>query len=146
MSKEKIKEYSNGELTVVWKPSLCIHAGECVRRLPKVYDPDGRPWITPENASTAALKEQIKACPSGALSFYMNDEPQQVTVNPEPLNATTMVEIMPNGPILVHGQIDLKSRDGKIETKGKTTALCRCGASNKKPYCDGSHSKIGSKG
>ncbi|WP_298539551.1 (4Fe-4S)-binding protein [uncultured Aquimarina sp.] len=66
------KEYTNGELTIVWKPGKCIHAGVCVKTLPKVYDPNGKPWIQPENASTAALKSQIEACPSGALSYYMN--------------------------------------------------------------------------
>lgn len=68
------KEYSNGELTVVWKPGLCIHAGECVKRLPTVYKPKEKPWISIENAGTDALIKQINACPSGALSYYLNEE------------------------------------------------------------------------
>ena len=68
------KEYSNGELTVVWKPKLCIHAGNCVKHLPQVYDPKARPWITVTNATTGELIEQINTCPSGALSYYMNSE------------------------------------------------------------------------
>ena len=71
MEKEIVKEYSNGELTVVWKPQKCIHAGECVKALPKVYNPKEKPWIKAENASTQALKDQIAKCPSGALSYYM---------------------------------------------------------------------------
>ncbi|MBQ4819578.1 (4Fe-4S)-binding protein [Aquimarina sp. MMG016] len=66
------KEYTNGELTVVWKPGKCIHAGICVKTLPDVYDPSAKPWITPENATTENLKQQITQCPSGALSYYMN--------------------------------------------------------------------------
>lgn len=71
MEKEIIKEYSNGELTVVWKPQKCVHAGECVKALPEVYNPKEKPWIKAENVSTQALKDQIAKCPSGALSYYM---------------------------------------------------------------------------
>ncbi len=66
------KEYSNGEITVVWKPGKCIHAGICVKSLPDVYDPNGKPWIQPENASAEALIKQIDQCPSAALSYYKN--------------------------------------------------------------------------
>ena len=66
---EKQHEYSNGEIKVVWKPGLCIHAGECVKRLPQVYKPGQRPWVNTDEASTSELKDQIGNCPSGALSF-----------------------------------------------------------------------------
>ncbi len=72
MEKEIIKEYTNGELTIVWKPKTCIHAGVCVKMLPKVYQPKEKPWIIMENASTKELKEQIDQCPSGALGYYRN--------------------------------------------------------------------------
>ncbi|MDR7127961.1 putative Fe-S cluster protein YjdI [Algoriphagus sp. 4150] len=63
------KEYQKDELTVIWKPKKCIHSGVCVKTLPKVYDPNASPWIKPENASLEALKSQINACPSKALSY-----------------------------------------------------------------------------
>ncbi|MFY0607046.1 MAG: (4Fe-4S)-binding protein [Cyclobacteriaceae bacterium] len=66
------KEYTNGELTVVWQPEKCIHAGICVASLPKVYDPKAKPWIKAENGSTEELQNQISKCPSGALTYYMN--------------------------------------------------------------------------
>ncbi len=69
-----MREYSNGELTIVWKPRLCSHVGICVKTLPDVYDSKARPWITPEGASTEDLKAQIALCPSGALSYYMNND------------------------------------------------------------------------
>lgn len=71
-----IKEYSNEEITIVWQPEKCIHSGVCVRKLPQVYQPGERPWIKPENATTEALKSQIDACPSGALSYYENNLPE----------------------------------------------------------------------
>lgn len=60
--------YTNGEISIIWKPTLCKHAGVCTKMLPKVYNPKGRPWVKPENATTAELLEQISKCPSGALS------------------------------------------------------------------------------
>jgi len=133
---EIIKEYTNGELTIVWKPAKCIHAGECVKALPKVYDPNRRPWIIAEGADTAALKDQIGKCPSGALSYFMNGEE-----NKEEQSLETKIEVLQNGPLLVYGTLNVIDKDGNVETKNKTTAFCRCGASNNKPYCDGSHVK-----
>ena len=66
---EKKFEYSNGEITIIWKPDLCQHSGICVRTLPAVYHPKERPWINPLNATTAELIDQVNKCPSGALSF-----------------------------------------------------------------------------
>lgn len=67
------KTYSNKDITIHWQPKLCQHAGVCVKRLPKVYNPKAKPWITIENATSQALKEQINACPSGALSYTENE-------------------------------------------------------------------------
>ena len=69
---EITKEYKKEEMTIVWKPELCIHAGICVKSLPNVYKPAGKPWIKAENASDDELKNQIDACPSGALTYYKN--------------------------------------------------------------------------
>jgi len=66
------KEYSNGEITIVWEPALCIHSGICAKTLPQVYHPKEHPWITIENAATEAIKNQIDHCPSRALSYYFN--------------------------------------------------------------------------
>ena len=63
------KEYSNGEVTIVWKSKLCQHSGVCVRTLPKVYNTKVRPWIKPENATSQELIDQVAKCPSGALSI-----------------------------------------------------------------------------
>lgn len=69
-----MKEYTNGEITIIWKPELCIHAAVCTHLLPKVYSPSARPWVKPENATTAELIAQIEKCPSGALTYRRNDD------------------------------------------------------------------------
>ena len=83
MSNEIIKKYTNGELTIVWKPNVCTHSKICWKRatgLPEVFNPMERPWIKMENSSSERIAEQIKKCPSGALSFYYNNE---IHNNPE---------------------------------------------------------------
>lgn len=139
--KNIVKKYRNNELTILWEPKKCIHSGVCFRTLPKVYDPRARPWIKPEGASVQELKAQIDTCPSGALSYTIENEP----ITSESMTQTN-VEIMKDGPIIIKGSLQLKNSDGTLENKENITALCRCGASDKKPYCDGHHKKIGFKG
>jgi uncharacterized Fe-S cluster protein YjdI len=67
------KKYTNGEVTIVWKPGICKHSGICLRGLPKVFDPRVRPWIRPENATSDDITAQVERCPSGALSWYRNE-------------------------------------------------------------------------
>jgi uncharacterized Fe-S cluster protein YjdI len=72
-----IKKYTNGEVTIVWKPAVCQHSTICWKQatgLPEVFNPKEKPWIKPFSASTAAIINQVKKCPSGALSFYLNAE------------------------------------------------------------------------
>ena len=68
------KRYTNGEVTVVWQPALCIHSGICARGLPQVFDPAKRTWVTIDGATTQEIVNQVKKCPSGALSYVMNSE------------------------------------------------------------------------
>ena len=136
MEKEIVKEYTHGDFTVVWKPKKCIHSEICWKTLPEVYDPKGRPWIQPENASVDALKSQIDKCPSGALTYTQKGEiPVEETQGTE-------CKVMENGPLLVSGTLKVVLADGTEEVKKRSTAFCRCGASNNKPYCDGTHNKI----
>jgi len=72
---EIIKEYKKGALIIVWKPETCIHSTICwkaVTGLPSVFNPFEKPWIKPEGATIEELILQIKKCPSGALSYYVN--------------------------------------------------------------------------
>jgi uncharacterized Fe-S cluster protein YjdI len=145
MDKDITKHYTNGEVTIVWKPATCIHSTICWRQatgLPEVFNPRERPWIKPEGASTERIIEQVQKCPSGALSFFRNDEEKSIAE----IAVDTKVEAMPNGPLLVYGNLTVKRSDGSEENKGKVTAFCRCGKSGNKPYCDGSHIAAGFEG
>jgi uncharacterized Fe-S cluster protein YjdI len=67
--KDITKRYNNGEVTVVWKPNLCIHSAVCIQGLPQVFDPRKRPWVTASAATGDELVKQVEQCPSGALSI-----------------------------------------------------------------------------
>ncbi|HWV66349.1 (4Fe-4S)-binding protein [Chitinophaga sp.] len=140
--KDITKHYTNGEVTIVWKPDVCIHSEVCFHGLPAVFNPNQKPWINAEAATTEQIVSQVRQCPSGALSFFMNaDVAEQGGVEPQ-ITAESIVEPMPNGPLLVYGNIVVKDAAGNETHKNKVTAFCRCGGSSNKPYCDGTHTKI----
>ena len=148
---DKTKHYTNGELTVVWNADLCHHAAECVNGLPDVFKPKESPWIQAENCATAALKSTIDKCPSGALSYFMNDHAaeKQNEITMEKQNETEdlcRAQVIANGPLIVHTDIKVEKADGTTEIKEKRASFCRCGASANKPFCDGAHKQIGFEG
>ena len=71
--KKIIKKYSNDDITVVWQPDLCIHSEICFSGMPEVFNPNNRPWVTIENSTSEKIIDQVKQCPSGALSIEKKD-------------------------------------------------------------------------
>ncbi len=143
------KKYTNGEVTIVWKPARCIHSKKCFNGLPAVFDPSKRPWIDAGGSDTDHIIEQVKQCPSKALSFFMNSEGERSEAERsvgEKADTETVVEAKPNGPLFVYGDISIKKENGTIEKRTDVTAFCRCGNSRNKPFCDGSHLKAEFKG
>jgi uncharacterized Fe-S cluster protein YjdI len=140
------KKYTNGDVTIRWQPSKCIHSTVCFRGLPNVFDPRKRPWITPEGVASEIIIEQVKKCPSGALSI-VDIAGNQIKQNSTMENSTnTLVEVNANGPLCVHGTLLVKDASGNTVEKMNKTFFCRCGASSNKPYCDGAHKKNGFQG
>lgn len=131
------KEYSNGEITIVWQASKCQHSGFCVRGLPKVFNTGRSPWINIFGESTEKILETVSKCPSQALSV------KEVLKTESELKSgeTIQIVVSENGPINIRGNFDiLDSRGNKIKSKG-SVSLCRCGGSSSKPFCDGTHKK-----
>ena len=147
MAKETFN-YSNDDVTVVWKPNTCIHSTLCWKGLLEVFNPREKPWINMDGATSDKIIEQVRKCPSGALSYYLNAESE--TGIPEKVVAESAsilkIEVSPNGPYLIKTECLIVHSDGREETKKGTIALCRCGASENKPFCDGHHRKIEFKG
>ena len=130
--------YANDEIEVTWEPAFCIHAAECLRGLPGVFNNRRRPWISVDNGSAADIGEVIQRCPTGALHFHRLDGGPQEPVPEE----TTVVE-RPNGPLYLRGKIRILAHDRNPIREDTRVALCRCGASANKPFCDGSHRRVG---
>jgi uncharacterized Fe-S cluster protein YjdI/CDGSH-type Zn-finger protein len=131
------RTYRGAQVEVSFDGGLCIHAAECVRRLPAVFDRDRRPWVLADNATAEELTTVIEACPSGALRYHRLDG----RADEEP-PAATMVTPIEDGPLLVRGELVVLHEDGTREGLPRA-ALCRCGQSKNKPFCDNSHLQSG---
>jgi len=130
--------YANDAIEVAWEPRLCIHTRRCVRGLGQVFDPDARPWIDVDAATPDEIAATILACPTGALHFRRHDGGAQ-----EEAALETTVEPRLNGPLFVRGPLKVVDADGRVLREDTRLALCRCGASGNKPFCDGSHRRVG---
>ena len=131
------RTYSGTRVEVSFDAERCIHAAECVRGLPHVFDRDRRPWILADNASPAELGAVIERCPSGALEYRRTDG--GADEQPTPITTVTPIE---NGPLLLRGEVLVRTDSGSDQTFLRA-ALCRCGQSKNKPFCDNSHLQSG---
>jgi uncharacterized Fe-S cluster protein YjdI len=131
--------YANDRIEVHWEPSMCIHVQNCVRRLPRVFDSRRRPWIDVDAAEADAIAETVLTCPTGALHFRRLDGGVE-----EKPQSETIIEPQPDGPLFVRGRVRIRDDSGRTIREDIRVALCRCGASSNKPFCDGSHKRIGS--
>lgn len=131
------KNYTNGEVTVLWEPDLCNHSAICFRSLPNVFKPALRPWIEMDGASTEEIIKTVKRCPTKALTYKLNEKQMN---NKQEQN--TVITILQDGPYLVDGTFKVIDNEGNVVVCEDGIALCRCGASKRKPFCDGSHTDI----
>jgi uncharacterized Fe-S cluster protein YjdI len=127
------REYRTDNIIVHWEQKLCIHTARCLRGLPQVFDINRRPWIKVEAASAEQIAEVVMRCPTSALRFERLDGGPQ-----EEAPEQTTIQATPDGPLYVRGDLKIINQDREIHQL-KRAALCRCGHSNNKPFCDGSH-------
>ena len=135
---DKVRRYADEDIEIRYDVRRCIHAAECVHGLPTVFDAARRPWITPAAAGADEIARVIAKCPSGALHFERRDGGP-----PETPPVPTTIVPMPEGPLYVHGLVQLRSADGHSVVEDVRMALCRCGQSRNKPFCDNSHLDAG---
>jgi CDGSH-type Zn-finger protein len=138
-TKDKSQAHAGKAITIHDNRGLCAHAGECTSRLPSVWRMGTRPWIDPEGAGVAAIVETIEACPSGALSYTVDDALHRDWEN------SPAIRLTKDGPYAVTGGIVLEEVAFGDGASREHFTLCRCGASKNKPFCDGSHFDVGFK-
>jgi uncharacterized Fe-S cluster protein YjdI/CDGSH-type Zn-finger protein len=134
-----IRAYENERIRVHWDATRCIHVARCLRRLPDVFDLQARPWIDVDGAPAADVAATVLTCPTGALRY----EPLDGDLPAEQPEPVTTVEVRPNGPLYVRGRLQVTRPDGAVLADEHRLALCRCGASENKPFCDNSHRLVG---
>lgn len=136
--KDKRKNYVGKEITIHDNRKICSHAAECVNNLPSVFKFNARPWMNPDAADKQQIINTIKKCPSGALSYSIDD------IEYKDQERMSMVTVSKDGPYTITGGIDLIGDNIQFAEgfSKEHYTLCRCGASNNKPFCDGMHRTI----
>jgi len=132
------REYATDEIVVEWRPSLCYHSQKCIAALPSVFDPQRRPWIDVSAASADEVEAAVALCPSGALRARRPNAEVRVDTG-----GATEIRATRNGPLLVRGNLRILGADGTELARLEKAALCRCGQSGNKPFCDGTHKQVG---
>lgn len=138
-----MKEYKNEHIIVHWFPEVCAHPGICLRLLPEVFNLQQRPWVNVDAAEPEVIISAIDKCPSGALRYSIPEGSKVDTkiaygvgnIDFERSNPASVINrVSANGPLSVEGQ---------TAVIGGKMALCRCGLSKSRPFCDGTHLKQG---
>lgn len=123
------KAYPADGVTIWWDQARCRHFAECVRGLPEVFEKGRRPWVRTDLGEPSEIARVIRRCPTGALHYRIDGEPAEEPVTP------TRIRRMPEGPVLVKGDLFLHTRAGDI--RDTRAALCGCGKTEAVPFCDG---------
>ena len=137
-SADRRKDYLGKKITVHDNRRICSHSAECLRNLESVFRLGERPWINPDNATVESVVRAVEKCPSGALSYSIEGVEHRDQVDRKPV-----VIVDKNGPYRVEGGIELAGIENwAVGASKEHYTLCRCGASNNKPFCDGTHLSI----
>jgi CDGSH-type Zn-finger protein/uncharacterized Fe-S cluster protein YjdI len=131
------RRYEGHGCAVTYDAKRCIHAAECVHGLPAVFDPRAKPWIKPAASEVGALAAVIRRCPTGALKLESADGAA------EPVPPTNTATVTRDGPTYLRGDLEVIGADGAGAIIDTRMAVCRCGASQNKPFCDASHRSLG---
>ncbi len=132
--KSLVRKYSGPAIEVSYDIRRCIHAEECTRGLREVFNRDKVPWIQPGGAEPERVAQVIRRCPTGALHYAADEDespPKENTIQP-----------ISNGPLYVAGELEIVDEEGSVLHSDTRVALCRCGSSRNKPFCDNRHIEI----
>jgi CDGSH-type Zn-finger protein/uncharacterized Fe-S cluster protein YjdI len=138
MSEKNKFTYPGKQTDVHWDGRLCIHYGDCGRASGELFIGGRQPWCEPDLSSNDDIRDVLLRCPTGALSATFADG--SGIENDAQENRTTVTQ---NGPLYVSGALNIDGLSEDMPGTRFRTALCRCGASKNKPFCDNSHIKAG---
>jgi CDGSH-type Zn-finger protein/uncharacterized Fe-S cluster protein YjdI len=136
----EVHDFPGSQADVQWDGRLCIHIGECGRANNDLFVGGRKPWCKPDEVSPDEVADVVSRCPTGALTFTRNDGGPGETADSE-----NVVFVTYNGPLYVRGDLDIDGAESDMKGVRFRAALCRCGASKNKPFCDNSHEEAGFK-
>jgi CDGSH-type Zn-finger protein len=129
-------DYVGEKITVHNNAQLCSVSERCVKGLPMVFRSGRSPWCDPDAATVEDIIAVIESCPSGALAYTIDG------VRHDSLDREPSIRVTKDGPYEVRGSVCIEADPGGADCSREHYALCRCGASRNKPYCDGSHWEV----
>ena len=132
------RTYATDRIAVYWDSTRCIHTGRCLVALPRVFDVRRRPWVDVRAADADAIARAVELCPTGALRYDRLDGER----GEQPRRPTLVVPI-DDGPLLVLGDVHVRTPEGDTIAREFRLTLCRCGKSQNQPFCDNSHRASG---
>jgi uncharacterized Fe-S cluster protein YjdI len=153
------KDYATDRIVVHWDSARCIHSANCLQGLPDVFDVRRRPWVRVDRADADAVARVVDTCPSRALTYSRldgaalgpNGEPALPDVSAPPAGdddggdegTPVVISLKPDGPLAVEGRVRIELARGEVLEVTDRAFLCRCGGSANKPFCDGTHKRLG---
>jgi len=130
---DRRENFQGKQITIHDNRGICAHAGHCTDNLAAVFRLNEEPWIHPDAASPDEIIATIQKCPSGALSYSIDD------IEHRDRDGEPAIFVSPNGPYEVSGGADLIDTTRADGASEEHFAMCRCGGSKNKPFCDGTH-------
>ena len=135
---DRVHAFHAPGITVTWSRVRCTHVAECVFNLPTVFEPGRRPWVDATRAAADRIAHVVMRCPTGALHFERTDGGA-----PEEIPSANAVLVTKRGPVHLRGDVEIVDDSGQPILRDTRVALCRCGLSKNKPFCDDSHVEAG---
>jgi CDGSH-type Zn-finger protein/uncharacterized Fe-S cluster protein YjdI len=127
--------YTGEKINIRYNDKRCIHAEECLKRRGGVFDRNRDPWIQPDEHRVEDIVDAVERCPSGALHYERKDGIEETSPS------ENRIIVCENGPLQLQGDLAIGGLNVSIVDEHRAT-LCRCGASNNKPFCDNMHKEI----
>jgi uncharacterized Fe-S cluster protein YjdI/CDGSH-type Zn-finger protein len=122
------RRYAGAGVAVSFEAARCLHAAECVRGLPEVFDTARRPWISPDGAPPEVVAEVVRRCPSGALQYHLAAGAEEQPTRP--------TRVSRHADLVLHLRGDLQIRTPDGERRETRVMLCGCGRTGQEPFCD----------
>ncbi len=135
MKNKQVFKFAGEEIDVFWDRRLCIHITECGKAKGELFVAGRDPWCAPDGIAPVEVAEVCERCPTGALTYEDKSGRRECAPDENTINVAY------NGPLYVSGDLEIDGAPDDMTGIRTRAALCRCGQSKNKPFCDNTHLK-----